>query len=605
MRILSKLNARIKSLLEIGEMKQPVQLIYSYMKRYKSLYAELFLLMLVGIVLTISYSWFLKQITDSALLGDVATVKNLILMGVLFILINGIINYRVMVSGAAAVQQVKRDIKNDLLHHMLRLPASYYNKHHSGQMVSHLTNDVSGMDGAIGTNVLEMIRLPLMAVAAFAYLATINLELTLICIAIGPLAAAAGAVFGKLLRRRSREIQGLLSRIQVFLNDTFAAHTVLRAFQMERRTHERYNEHNESLLKLELRMAKLRGWFQVGSGAAGTIAFFMSMGLGAIYVAQGRMSVGSLLAFVSLMNYLISPMTGMAGLWGAFQRSLAVVERLVGLLRTPPETESLPAPTTPTRQAPELRFEEVAFGYEEGQRVLERFDLSIPAGRVTALVGPSGAGKSTLLSLALGFYHPERGRVRMDDDDTATLPLEAWRSRIAYVPQETYLFAGTIGDNIGCGRDGATQEEIERAAVAAGIHSFIASLPEGYESEVGERGVKLSGGQRQRVAIARALVKDAPILLLDEATSALDSETEQEVREALERLMEGRTTLVIAHRLSTIKHADVIVVLDEGKIVEQGTHHQLMEAKGMYHRLYNMQYRQQDRGDGLRLTANS
>ncbi|MFS0723903.1 ABC transporter ATP-binding protein [Paenibacillus sp. 1P07SE] len=604
MNMRAKLTTRMKRLLEIGEMKEPLKLIYGYMKRYKTLYIELFVFMLIGIALTISYTWFLKQITDSALLGDVATVRQLILMGVLFILLNGIINYRVLVAGASAVQQVKRDLKSDLLHHMLRLPAGYYNKHHSGQMVSHLTNDVNGMDGAIGTNVLEMIRLPLMAIAAFAYLATINMELTLICVIIGPIAAVAGGVFGKLLRRRSREIQGLLSRIQVFLNDTFSAHTVIRAFMMQKRVHQTYSEHNESLLQLEMRMAKLRGWFQVGSGAAGTVAFFMSMGLGAVYVAQSKMSVGSLLAFVSLMQYLISPMTGMASLWGAFQRSIAVVERLVGLLRADTESRSLPDPVQAVGDAPSLSFHDVTFGYEEGESVFERFNLEVPGGTVVALVGPSGSGKSTLFNLTLGFYPPGKGSVCMDGTDTMAMPMEEWRSRIAYVPQETYLFTGTIGDNIGCGREGATMAEIEQAAIAAGIHSFISALPDGYETEVGERGVKLSGGQRQRIAIARAILKDAPILLLDEATSALDSETEQEVQEALERLMENRTTLVIAHRLSTIKYADTIVVLDDGKIVEQGAHHQLMESKGLYHRLYNLQYKQQDRGDSLRLMAN-
>ncbi len=605
MNILSKLLSRLKKLLEIGEMREPIKLIYSYMKRYKSLYIELFIFMIIGIALTISYTWFLKQITDSALIGDVATIKQLILMGVLFILINGIINYRVLVAGASAIHQVKRDLKNDLLHRMLRFPASHYNKHHSGQMVSHLTNDINGMDGAIGTNVLEMIRLPLMAIAAFIYLATINLELTLICIMIGPLAAISGAIFGKLLRRRSREIQGLLSRIQVFLNDTFSAHTVIRSFLMQKKVHKTYNSHNESLLKLEMGMAKLRGWFQVGSGAAGTVAFFMSMGLGALYVADGRMSVGALLAFVSLMQYLISPMTGMASLWGSFQRSLAVVERLVEVLRTSTETNELPSPVKPASQAPSLSFERITFGYGDGSHVFDQFNLEVPSGSVVALVGPSGSGKSTLFNLALGFYSPEQGNLRMDGKDVAALSLEEWRSHMAYVPQDTYLFTGSIGDNIACGREGASQEDIKEAAKAAGIHRFIESLPGGYQTEVGERGIKLSGGQRQRIAIARAILKDAPILLLDEATSALDSETEQEVQDALERLMKNRTTLVIAHRLSTIKHADTIVVLDKGRISEQGGHHQLMESKGVYYRLFNLQYRQQDLGEGLRLTANS
>ncbi|MBD2848641.1 ABC transporter ATP-binding protein [Paenibacillus sp. IB182496] len=592
---MNNLALRLRRLLELGEMRGPIRLLLRYIKRYKLAYIELLLLLLIGVGLTLAYSWFMQQVTDAALLGDVGQLGYLLGMAVLFVALNAVANYRTVYMSAAAVQQVKRDLKNDLMHHLLRLPAGEYARSYSGQYVSHLTNDVNGIDGAIGGNLLGMIRLPIMAAAAFGYLLTINWRLTLVCLALAPAAALGGAIFGKLLRRRSAAIQQLLSRMQVFLGDTFGAQALIRAFTLERRTHRAYEARNEELLQMEMQLARLRGFFQVGAGAAGSAAFFASMGLGAYFVAEGTMSVGELLAFVMLMQYLIAPMTGLAGMWGAFQRALAAVERLVQVLERRTETRSLPAPMQAETGAEAERIElrDVEFGYEPGRPVFDGLSLSVTAGSVLAVVGPSGAGKSTLMQLLLGLERPERGQIVIGAAELSATPIAQWRSKIAYVPQEAQLLSGTIGDNIACGREDATREQVAAAAAAAGAAAFIETLPQGYETEVGERGLRLSGGQRQRIAIARALLKDAPILLLDEATSALDTVTEEEVRAALQRLMAGRTTIVIAHRLSTIRHADAIMVLDGGRIAGVGTHAQLMEQSRLYRRLYQLQYGRQ------------
>ncbi len=661
----------LRRFLELGEMKRPIALLWRFIKPSKWLYIQLIVYMLGGIGMTVIFTWFLQQLTDAALSGNVGKITELLLQGILVVIINSMLTYLSSYIGTAAVQQVKRDIKNTIFGHMVRLEARYYNRHHSGEFVSRLTNDINNLDGAIGGNLVQMIRLPLMALASLLYMLTINWRLSVICLMLVPVAAVAGSMFGKLLRRNTRQIQEYLSRMQGFLHETFSASPIIRSFTLAGLMTRQYEKHNAHLMGLELKQARIRGMFQVGSAAVGSATFFLSMGLGAYFVAEQTMSVGNLVAFNNLMHQMVAPLSGLAGLWGGFQRSLSSAERIVHVLEEKaepgfPEEDVQPAegaglgqagsggvragteaagsvpagmPTTGTmtggspaastsiagtplagrsdtmtREAeasmnspeepvredlsggpypPEIMLRDVSFTYEDGAPVLEQLNLTVPAGKVVALVGHSGAGKSTLLSLLQGFYKPDQGELLLDGMPMGRIPLGALRRSIAYVPQETFLFSGTIRENIGYGRLGASQEEIMQAAKAANALDFINRLPEGFDTQVGERGGRLSGGQRQRIAIARAILKDAPVLLLDEATSALDTETEHLVQEALARLMHRRTTIVIAHRLSTIQNADLIAVMDHGKVVETGTHWDLLRRKGHYFKLYQMQFKEQ------------
>jgi ATP-binding cassette, subfamily B, bacterial len=590
MGVLLTIGRKLKRFLELGQVVKPMSLIAPYVLKYRITYLLLVMLLLAGIGVTLFLTWFMQSITDAAIAGDLGSIRQLTLIGLASIAFSGIIAYLNTYLEARAVVHIQTDLKNDLFAHMLKLPNRYFAANHSGELVSHLTNDVNSIHGVIGSNLISILRLPLIAIAAFVYLAQINWQLSLLCVLLGPVAALSGAIFGKLLRKNSRIIHEQLGKLHSFLNDSFAGNTVIRSFTLEKLVATQYENQNSQLRTLEMKLAKLKGFFQVGAGMTGSMSFVLCLGVGAYYVASGSLTIGALMAFVRLMQYLIYPLSGLASLWGGFQRSLAAVERIQGVFEQQPETRELPAPRAVARLKRSIELRGVSFSYDGVQPTLADVDFTVPAGKVVALVGASGAGKSTLFQLIMGFHTPQTGMICFDGQPVHAMSLAELRSCTAYVPQETYLFSGTVRDNIAYGRADASEEELIRAAKDANAHDWIVSLEKGYDTEIGERGVKLSGGQKQRIAIARAILKDAPILLLDEATSALDSETEAQVQEALERLMSNRTTIVIAHRLSTIHNADQIVVLDQGQVIEQGTHGELIDKQGVYARLYKLQY---------------
>lgn len=582
----ARLGFSLRKYLGLDGMGSTLWRLLPYLRRYKLIYLALLLLLFADIAVTLFFTWFLSEITDAALARQTEVVRNLLLLGGAMVLTSLASVYYETVLECEAENRVRRDLKLGLFEHMLRLPASFYSKHHSGDLVSRLTNDIDNTGGAIGVNLLNLIRMPLMALAAFIYLLAIEPKLALMCLLLGPAALLVGGVFGKRIRDNGRVLQRRLGKINGLLHDVFAGHSVVKAFAMERHIGRRYRADCDEVLALERKEAKLLGMLQAGSSTVSLASFFVSLGLGAYFVSRGEITVGALLAFVNLIQHLLYPFSGLAGQWGGLQRSLASLERIWKVMDVRPQRVDFPQYLPPGMLQKGITMTNVSFSYEGRQPAIHQLSLHIPAGQTVALVGPSGAGKSTLFQLLMGFYLPDCGELCLDDHSIHATDPDLWRSYVSLVPQEPYLFTGTIRDNIAGGRSDAALSAIMEAARSANAHEFIMQLPDGYDTWIGERGAALSGGQKQRITIARAILRNAPILLLDEATSSLDTETEAAVKEALGRLMAGRTTIMITHRLSALSDADRILVMEDGAVVEDGTHEALLARRGRYYKLH-------------------
>lgn len=559
------------------------------LKRWK-VYVFILLLLGLDIYLTISFAKFFGEITDTAIHGGYQEILSFIPYGGLLIVLSISSSISYTYCETVATNGVKMDMKNHVFHHVLRLSAGDASNYRSGELMSHFSNDIHGVDGVIGSNLISLIRLPIIYIVVFLYLAKINLTLCLISLIVAPIVAISGVVFGLLLRKNGRLIHHLIGNINNLLSETFHGFQVIRSFTLEKFQYQKYVRQNKELLQLELENAKLRSWYNTGGQIIGSITFIVNLSIGALFVSSGELTVGALLTFLNLVNHLFYPITGFAGLWAGFQRSVAALERVLDVMDKSPDFKELPAFSPSIQWIESIVFHDVTFSYDNNKNILENFHLDIPAGKMIAIVGPTGAGKSTLFNLLQGLYKPQSGEIRIAGKSIKGYSASELRSSIAHVPQDTFLFAGTVRENLLLARPDVTEKEMIEAAVSAEIHDFILSLPKGYDTEIGENGVKLSGGQKQRIAIARAIIKDAPILLLDEATSALDGETEFHVKEALEELMGERTTIVIAHRLSTIQNADIILVMDNGEIVQRGSHKELINQNGLYQKLHKASY---------------
>ncbi len=592
---LGQLLIKLKKHITLKDIKRTYSLLMPYIKKYWKSYIVLLLTVLVDTFITIGFARFYGNITESAVHGSYHEILTLIPVGVILLGVGMLSSFSFTYFNTIATNGVKKDLKNHLFKHILQLSPGKVSNLRSGELLSHFSNDINGVDGVIGSSLINLIKLPITYICVFIYLFQINWLLCLLSVLVAPIAAIFGLLFGLLLRKNSREIHRLIGIIHGHLNETFQGFSVIRSFTMEKLQYEKYKRENSKLYQLELKNAKLQGFYSTGGQIVGTMTFWGSLSLGALFVSREVMTVGALLTFVNLVGHLVSPLTGLAAQWASYQRSIAALERVMDLLEQPIELKELPSFHPALLLNNSIEFENITFGYEFNKNVLQDFYLKVPAGKVIALVGPSGAGKSTLMNLLQGFYKPQVGQIKLDGIPSHKFSPSELRSSIAHVPQETFLFAGTIRENLIIARPGVTEDEMISAAKSAQIHEFILTLENKYDTEVGERGIKLSGGQKQRIAIARAILKNSPILLLDEATSALDGETEFYVKEALNELMKGRTTIVIAHRLSTIKHADVIMVINNGEIVQEGTHEELIRQEGLYKSLNQTEPKQTEK----------
>jgi ATP-binding cassette, subfamily B, bacterial len=580
-----KVDQLTRKYMNISDIKKAFSLLWPFLLKQWKAYMVLLLLLVVNVFFTLSYAWFFGNMTDSAIHGNLGRLKELVPIGICLTFMSIMANYCEIYFETVATNGLKNNVKEYLFEHILRLPAGEVSNMRSGDLISYFNHDIHSVDGVVGRSLISLIRLPLVYIAVLIYLLQINWMLCLICVAIAPIAIFGGAFMGLKLKKNGRMLHELVAEINSTLSETFQGFQVVRSFTLEKNTFIKFKSKHKKYYKLELENAKLQGWYYSGGYLVNSVAFLVSLCLGAYYVSVGSMTVGSLLTFINLVGHLVYPMTGLAGQWAGFQRSITAIERLIHLLQKPTSSDELANYKPTISNVKSIQFQGISFSYDDSKKIFEDFHLQIPAGKVVAFVGPSGAGKTTLFNLLQGFYQPQKGRILIDGIPTEELSLSNLRSSIAHVPQETFLFGGSIKENLLMARPNITYDEMVKAAKQANIHDFIVSLPNGYETEIGERGIKLSGGQKQRVAIARAILKNAPILLLDEATSALDSETEYYVKEELEQLMQNKTTLIIAHRLSTIQSADIIVVIHNGKIEQMGNHKELIQQNGLYRKL--------------------
>jgi ATP-binding cassette subfamily B protein/subfamily B ATP-binding cassette protein MsbA len=486
--------------------------------------------------------------------------------------------------------QMSYDVAGDLFAHLQLLSLRFHAQHGIGSQVRRITSD----SGAVATIIQDGGLPAISAVATLGAMIVVMLavdpELTLLALAVMPFMALIVRRYSSPMTERSYEQQEAEGELYETIEQTLTGIAVVHAFGGERAADARLRANTDRIMRATVRMTWAQSRFGLLLGAVtalGTAAVFW---LGAEQVLSGTISVGVILVFLAYLGSLYSPIHDVSHSSGTISESLGSALRVVEVLDAPADVEDRADAVVLGGVRGEVAVEGVSFGYEVGRPVLRRVSFSAGPGEVVAVVGPTGAGKTTLVGLLPRFFDPDEGRVLLDGRDVRELRLRQVRESVSLVLQESFLFPFSLAENIAYGRPGASREEIVAAARAANAHEFVMRLPQGYDTVVGERGATLSGGERQRVAIARALLKDAPVLILDEPTSALDAETERSLLQALDRLMAGRTTVIIAHRLSTIRRADQILVLRDGRIVERGSHHDLLELDGHYARMHDIQH---------------
>lgn len=477
----------------------------------------------------------------------------------------------------------------DLFEHLLRLSFTFHDRTTVGDSIYRINNDTSFVSTLIWSNFRRLLTSTAAFIGMLWIVIRLDWQLAILALAIAPIQYGAVSLYGRLFKAKAKRIRAMESLAASFMHEALSCLRVVKAFGQEKREHRRVDDQRWTALRAKLRLDVQQSFFAFGLRFVSKLDRSIILLIGGFHVLAGKLTIGELLVIIAYVNQLQEPLEMIGEVFQSMQSSLVSAERVLEILDVEPDIQDRPGAKTLSHVSGAIRFQSVSFGYEPERLVLHDVDLDVKPGQIVAIVGPTGAGKTTMASLVNRFYDPLSGRVMLDGQDLRELTIRTLRDNIALVLQESLLFTGTIRDNIAYGRPEADQDEIIDCARAANAHDFITGLPNGYNTEVGERGVRLSGGERQRIAIARAFLKNAPVLILDEPTSSVDARTEAVILEALDRLMEGRTVFVIAHRLSTIRYADQIVVLEKGRIVEHGCHDDLLRHNGLYAQLHRIQ----------------
>lgn len=520
------------------------------------------------------------------------TVPLILRVGLLYLvlrIVDASANYFMQSIGHVMGARIETDMRRDLFDHLQRLSYTFYDSNKIGQIMARITSDLFDVTEFAHHCPEEFFIAGLKIVVSFAILSNYSLTLTLIIFAIIPLMLLSTIYFNRRMRRAFKKSRNQTGEINAQVEDSLLGVRVVKSFANEELEKEKFDEGNQAFLEIKKEQYRYMAGFNSTTRIYDGVMYLAVMVIGGLFMTYGKITAADFIAYLLYVTTLLASVRRIVEFTEQFQRGMTGIERFIEVIDAPVDIEDAPDASELGQVEGNIRFEQVGFHYaDDPAPVLADINLTVKPGESVALVGPSGSGKTTLCNLIPRFYDVTSGRILIDGQDIRSLTLHSLRQQIGVVQQDVYLFAGSVYENIAYGKPGASRQEVIEAAKLAGAHGFISEFPDGYDTYVGERGVRLSGGQKQRISIARVFLKNPPILILDEATSALDNESERIVQQSLEKLAHGRTTFTIAHRLTTIRGADTILVLTEDGIAEQGNHAELMEKRGIYHSLYSM-----------------